>query len=427
MSDDEIQPNLNPPADGNGEGAPADMEQDDPPAGLDAAALIAEMQQRMAAMDAHQASMQRQLNQVRGPLPAQPTYADATAERNPELLRVQLDSALERNEQLEADIRALRRENTGTPPALDPEEPTPAPRAVPGYKTPQPDKFSGASDKRRVEDFLSALRVFFTLSMVPVQYWAATAVQMLTDQAAAHFPNLARGLDVLTMSWRTFSSLLTQAYGRNDREPLARSKLDSLKQEGSVQTYARVFRETVACITRMPLSEGDKLHRFKSNLAPKLKDRCSVKPDGTEWDNLDELISFAVRQEINLQVSARSANPRSSFRTELNAALNGTDGFAEPAAVRRAAAKSSGGGKRKAASAGHSSAFKKNGDGEKLTVFGTSQREHERRKTSKTPCCLYCGEGHSIHACTHADLGRKGLASPAGNKPLRPLQFKDAP
>ncbi len=106
------------------------------------------------------------------------------------------------------------------------------------------------------------------------------------------------------MSWRTFSSLLTQAYGRNDREPLARSKLDSLKQEGSVQTYARVFRETVACITRMPLSEGDKLHRFKANLAPKLKDRCSVKPDGTEWDNLDELISFAVRQEINLQVSA---------------------------------------------------------------------------------------------------------------------------
>ncbi len=111
MSDDEIQPNLSPPADGNGEGAPADMEQDDPPAGLDAAALIAEMQQRMAAMDAYQASMQRQLNQVRGPLPAQPTYADATAERNPELLRVQLDSALERNEQLEADIRALRRVN----------------------------------------------------------------------------------------------------------------------------------------------------------------------------------------------------------------------------------------------------------------------------------------------------------------------------
>jgi len=109
MSDDEIQFNLNPPADGNGEGAPADMEQDDPPAGLDAAALIAEMQQRMAAMDAHQAIMQRQLNQVRGPLPAQPTYADATAERDPELLRVQLDSALERNEQLEADIRALHR------------------------------------------------------------------------------------------------------------------------------------------------------------------------------------------------------------------------------------------------------------------------------------------------------------------------------
>ena len=62
------------------------------------------MQQRLTAMDAHQASMQRQLNQVRGiPLPAQPSYANVTAERNPELLRVQLDSALERNEQLEAD------------------------------------------------------------------------------------------------------------------------------------------------------------------------------------------------------------------------------------------------------------------------------------------------------------------------------------
>ncbi len=116
MSDDEIQPNLNPPADGNGEGAPADMEKDDPLAGLDATALIAEMRQRMAAMDAHQASMERQLNQVRGhPLPVQPSYADATAERNPELLRVQLDSALERNEQLEADIRALRRENLPYP------------------------------------------------------------------------------------------------------------------------------------------------------------------------------------------------------------------------------------------------------------------------------------------------------------------------
>ena len=109
------------------------------------------------------------------------------------------------------------------------------------------------------------------------------------------------------MSWRTFSNLLTQAHGRNDREPLVRSKLDSLKQEGSVQTHARVFRETVAWITRMPLSEGDKLHRFKANLAPKLKDRCSVKPDGTECDNLDELISFAVRQEINLQVSASTS------------------------------------------------------------------------------------------------------------------------
>ena len=74
------------------------------------------MQQRLTAMDAHQASMQRQLNQVRGiPLPAQPSYANVTAERNPELLRVQLDSALERNEQLEADISALRRENTELP------------------------------------------------------------------------------------------------------------------------------------------------------------------------------------------------------------------------------------------------------------------------------------------------------------------------
>ncbi len=61
------------------------------------------------------------------------------------------------------------------------------------------------------------------------------------------------------------------------------------------------------------------------------------------------------------------------------------------------------------------------------TFFGTSQKEHERRKNSTTPCCLYCGERHSIHVCTHADLGRKGLASLAGNKPLHPLKFKDAP
>lgn len=313
---------------------------------------------------------------------------------------------------------SLRNVVTGNPGSAD--GTVPAVRAASSYKTPVPDKFSGAADKRRIEDWLNLVQLFFLLSHVPLQYWAASAQQLLTDQAAAHFPDLSRGMDMMQMSWQKFSELLTLAYGRNDREPVARADLDALRQTGSVQTYARVFRELVSCITKFPMSEGDKMHRFKTNLALSLRSKCAVRPDGAEWGSLEELISFAVRTETSMNVTRASANFRSgSAHTALSAALDGP-AFAGAAAA-RSAVKTAGGAKRPRASSGGgpSSAVKKTPSSGNLTPFGTTQVEHTRRKNASL--CYYCCESHRFQACPLKKDAMAMKKSPAGNTPTKPL------
>jgi hypothetical protein len=96
--------------------------------------------------------------------------------------------------------------------------------------------------------------------------------------------------------WDNFYDALLTAYGSVNQELVARNKLRTLRQKGSVEEYANKFEQLCSYITKSPISRGDKIERFVSGLKEEIRKKILVDPrdDGGPWEDIKHLINYAV-------------------------------------------------------------------------------------------------------------------------------------
>jgi hypothetical protein len=123
------------------------------------------------------------------------------------------------------------------------------------------------------------------------------------------------------------------------------------------------------------------------------------------------MTSFAVRQEVSLEMSRRSTYPSAGTAAVSKSTAGASAG---PSAGPKPNCHARRRGKRKggpAAITGASGEAKK----PKLTKFGTSTELYEQQKANGR--CFYCDKKHFMWECPHNADGEAGRASPAGNVP----------
>ena len=287
-------------------------------------------------------------------------------------------------------------------------------------KFPLPEKFEGSSDPRRAEVFLDLLERAFAVTGLTKDKWVVFGEGLLKGEASAHFADVTQQVDVSSMSWDDFRTILLSAYGSHAIEPAARAALDKLSFRGSVRATARHLKDLMGRITTLKVGPGEAIHRFIGALPVALQDRCRCRPDGQMWTNLEDLTAFAALQEPYVLPAAGKA------KADVAGAAAG------PSSANGNGAKGDKGGSGKHFKA--KDKFQKNGGVKKKSgnsgmpshvKFGLSRSEYQSRMQRKV--CLFCdGEGHRVGECPEMDKASKGLASSAGNKPAMPLSFKKA-
>jgi hypothetical protein len=156
---------------------------------------------------------------------------------------------------------------------------------------------------------------------------------------------------------------------------------------------------------RHPPSSGDCIHRWLAGLSRDLRERCFSRPDGLPWDDFEAMTSFAVRQEVSLELSRRSAYPSAGTAAVSKSTAGASAG---PSARPKPNGHARRGGKRKggpSAGNGASGEPKK----PKLTKFGTSSELYEQQKANGR--CFYCDKKHMMWECPHKADGEAGRAS----------------
>ena len=103
--------------------------------------------------------------------------------------------------------------------------------------------------------------------------------------------------------WVHFKDALTKPYGNVNPEQVARTTLNKLSQHASVESYANEFQNLCAEIVTLPMSVGDKIHRFIGGLKPEIRLKVAVDPlnDARPWEDFQKLVTYAVSVDSNLQ------------------------------------------------------------------------------------------------------------------------------
>jgi hypothetical protein len=113
-------------------------------------------------------------------------------------------------------------------------------------RLPQPDKYSGANDTRRVEDFLEEAELWMVTSGIPVTHLATWGSFMLNADAKLFLTSKLDDLRVRTgvrlpaMAWQQFCEIMIEGYCKPELNVSARGALHALQQnKSSVPDLAR--------------------------------------------------------------------------------------------------------------------------------------------------------------------------------------------
>ena len=131
--------------------------------------------------------------------------------------------------------------------------------------------------------------------------------------------------------WDNFYDALLTAYGSVNQELVARNKLRTLRQKGSVEEYANEFQQLYSHITKSPISRGDKIERFVSGLKEEIRKKILVDPrgDGGPWEDIKRLINYAVTIDAMYTQDAKGRDNDKSHSDAPVAKINGNTGQLE--------------------------------------------------------------------------------------------------
>ena len=109
-----------------------------------------------------------------------------------------------------------------------------------GPRLPQPEKFSGSRDERRVEDFLDEAHLWLLTAGITIPHFAIWGSFLLSEDAK---PYLTRkladlhsrtGVTLPTMTWEQFRSIMVEGYSKPELNISARAAMRALHRIGSL-------------------------------------------------------------------------------------------------------------------------------------------------------------------------------------------------
>lgn len=179
-----------------------------------------------------------------------------------------------------------------------------------GLKPSKPAKFRGdRDDAQMVESWLYSLdRQFIACNTNTDAGRIAYATAMLEKNALDWWMYTERqsaaGGPAAPSTWASFCAALIQRFRPINDERVARDKLLSLRQTGSVAQFATAFQ---TLLLKVPdISDAERLHRFIAGLKPTIKTQLLISNPKT----LEEALEMAERiDHITYSVSGRVAAP----------------------------------------------------------------------------------------------------------------------
>lgn len=172
-------------------------------------------------------------------------------------------------------------------------------------KPADPEKFKEGG-RVRIQAWLGVMENYLHAGNTSPDFWVDIAQTYLEVRVAQNWQNAMRILEregKNPKEWLHFKEALTKAYGNVNPEQVARSKLGKLSQHSSVESYANEFQNLCAEIVTLPMSVGDKIHRFIDGLKPEIRLKVAVDPlnDAQPWEDFQRLVTYAVSVDANLQ------------------------------------------------------------------------------------------------------------------------------
>jgi hypothetical protein len=118
-------------------------------------------------------------------------------------------------------------------------------------------------------------------------------------------------------TWELFKRVFLDEYEPKEAAEIARARLDTLRQRGSVINYCNDFREQMNKISDMAVA--DQLHNFKKGLQPEIAREVAMQRPET----LEQAMQFAQRVDLEFQYANRNYN-RSNYSNNNNSQRNHT-------------------------------------------------------------------------------------------------------
>jgi hypothetical protein len=197
----------------------------------------------------------------------------------------------------------------------------------------KPERFKDKS-KVTILAWLNQMKKFLTARQIPALEWVTIASTYLETNVAQHWDILALELESENKDpqlWDNFYYAILTAYGSVNQELVARNKLRTLRQKCSVKEYANEFQQLCSHITKSPISRGDKIERFVSDLKEEIWKKVLVDPrgDGGPWEDIKRLINYAVTIDATYTQDAKGRDNNKSHSDAPIAKINGNTGQLE--------------------------------------------------------------------------------------------------
>lgn len=172
---------------------------------------------------------------------------------------------------------------------------------ISGEKANPPPRYSGETGAKdgyeTVHDFLYALTSYFgakgwtesdkrvrqipqSLSGHALTFWRVKESQFKKD---SNDPDAVP-------SWTFFRNAIIERFGGAATESAIRGKLFALKHTSTVEDYIVKFETYSGQLVQKPVDNATLVDRFIDGLAQPIKSMVATMPDGSEWDNINDVI-----------------------------------------------------------------------------------------------------------------------------------------
>ena len=190
-------------------------------------------------------------------------------------------------------------------------------RLPPGCRPNAPNTYAGNRDADSLDSWLFAVTQYLDLTGVREDERRILLAGTYLEGPAQTWYRAVQGdsvpVDQKIKTWDTFQGELRLNFCPLNQVKLARDRLHSLRQTGSLREYIREFRNCTLEIVGM--AEDEKLDRFVRHLAPAIRQEVEIQ----EPEGLDKAIKLSERFDAVLHSSHRSrsyqfAAHRDAFR-----------------------------------------------------------------------------------------------------------------